>query len=359
MPVGGAEDFAIGVARRFSMAIEPRFVCLRNLDVLGAEAKESGLRVDIVPVFPRKQINPFRILSFARRLRREGIDIVHSQTYHAHIFSAAAARLANIPFVLHQQKTLSPLSSRKEWIFGKCVRSAAAVVTLSEQTGKEMIAKYRLPSGRVVVVPNAIDDTVFVPAPDRDAAKAALGLPAGRFVAGTVASLHPVKNHRLTLLALARWPEREARPLVVFVGEGAARAELERQAAELGVAADVLFAGRRRPSAPWFQAMDAFVLPSVWEGQPLAMLQAVSCGLPVLASRIEGNVAVLGEEHPALFSPEDPVALRDLLARAMNDEAFRGHLLLSQKKAAVVSSTQAAGLLEVLYLRLAGNRRIR
>lgn len=349
MPVGGAEDFAIGAARRFGPAIDARFVCLRNLDILGTEARESGLRVDLFPAFPRKLINPFRFFSFARWLRAEGIDLVHSQTYHAHIFCAAAAHIAGIRFVLHQQKTLSALPLKKQWIFARCVRAAHALIALSEQTRTELAKQFQIDPARIHVIPNAIDDTVFRPAADRMEIRVRLGLPTNRFIFGTVASLHPVKNHRLTLQALAKWPEDCRRPLAVFVGEGPSRAELERESAALGLQRDVLFAGRQRPVAPWFQAFDAFLLPSFWEGQPLAILQALSCRLPVLASRIEGNMAVLGTQHPALFSPESPQELLALLLRVSTDPEFSESLRAAQSGADVLSSSQAATLLEALY----------
>jgi glycosyltransferase involved in cell wall biosynthesis len=352
MPVGGAEDFAIGAARRFGPAIDARFVCLRNLDILGTEARESGLRVDLFPAFPRKLLNPFRFFSFARWLRAEGIDIVHSQTYHAHIFCAAAAHIAGIRFVLHQQKTLSALPPKKQWIFARCVRAADALIALSEQTRADLAEQFQVDPARIHVVPNAIDDTVFRPAADRMEIRARLGLPPSRFIFGTVASLHPVKNHRLTLQALAKWPEDKPRPFAVFVGEGPARAELERESVALGLQQDVLFAGRQRPVVPWFQAVDAFLLPSFWEGQPLAMLQALSCGLPVLASRIEGNTAVLGTGHPALFSPESSQELLTLLVRVSNEPGFFQTLRAANSGAVVLSSSQAARLLEALYRRL-------
>lgn len=315
MPVGGAEDFALGVHPHLAPEVDARFVCLRRLDVLGEEARAKGLPVDLLPLYPGKRINPIAVWRFSRWLRREGITVLHTQTHHAHVFGSMAARLAGIPLVLHQQKTLGNLSWRKKSVFRRCLRRARRIITLSEQTRLDISENFAIPLDRIAVVPNAIDEMIFHPATDKPAVRLALGLSAHGFLFGTVASLHEVKNHRLILEALARVDGAEA----VFVGDGVERANLEKLARERGVADRVHFVGHQRPSAPWFQALDAFVLPSVWEGQPLALLQAVSCRLPILASRIEGNTAVVGDRHPGLFDPADHTALASLMKAAMEN----------------------------------------
>jgi glycosyltransferase involved in cell wall biosynthesis len=315
MPVGGAEDFALGVYPHLFPEVNARFVCLRSLDVLGEEARAKGLPVELVPLFPTKRINPLAVWRFSRWLRREKIDVLHTQTYHAHVFGGAAALLAGIPFVLHQQKTLGKLPPHKEFLFGRALRFSSKIITLSERTRKEIAEGYSMDSSRIAVVPNAIDEQVFRPARNKSEARRHLGLDAEGFLFGTVASLHEVKNHRAILEALVE----VERASVVFVGDGVERTNLERIAKRKGVADRVLFAGRQRPVAPWFHALDAFILPSIWEGQPLAMLQAASCGLPILASRIEGNTAVVGDHHPGLFDPSDTAALATLMKTAISD----------------------------------------
>lgn len=316
MPVGGAEDFALGVHRHLVPEVESRFVCLRSLDVLGEEARESGLPVDLVPVFPTKRISPVGIWRLSRWLAAEGIELVHTQTYHAHLHGVLAAKLAGIRSVVHQQKTLGDLGPRKNLLLGMCFRQADAVLALSEKTAEEIRERHPVCERKLHVLPNAIDEAVFRPAGDRRALRENLGLPADTPIGGTVASLHPVKNHAAIINALSLLPT-DRRPAFVFVGDGAARAELERLAESSGVR--IFFAGRRRPVVPWLQVLDFFVLASHWEGQPLALLQALACGLPVLASRIEGNTAVLGDTHAGLFEPDDPRALASLLSAACAD----------------------------------------
>lgn len=340
MPVGGAEDFALGVYPYLAPEVNARFVCLRSLDVLGEEALAKGMPVELLPLYTGKRINPISVWKFSRWLRREGIGVLHTQTYHAHVFGVAAARWAGIPVVVHQQKTLGPLSWRKEFLFGRCLRRSRKILTLSERTRCEIVQRFSIDAARIAVVPNAINEREFQPVADKQQARQELGLGEYGFLFGTVASLHEVKNHRVILEALPSVDGARA----VFVGDGVERANLERLAKERGLENRVIFAGHQRPAAPWFQALDAFILPSVWEGQPLALLQAVSCGLPILASRIEGNTAVVGELHPGLFDPADSAALAASMKSAMIDPS---KYLAS--KAEVPTCRDAAEKLKKIY----------
>lgn len=340
MPVGGAEDFALGVYTHLAPEVDAQFVCLRSLDILGEESVKKGIPVKLLPLFLSKRINPLAIWRFSRWLRQERIDVLHTQTYHSHLFGSAAGQLAGIPVVIHQQKTLGNLSWRKEVFFSWCLRRAKKIITLSERTRSDISERFRIETSRIAVVPNAIDEQTFRPVGDKRAMRSALGLREDGFLFGTVASLHEVKNHRVILEALVSVEDAS----VVFVGDGVERSNLESLAAERGVANRVFFAGRQRPVAPWFQALDAFVLPSVWEGQPLALLQAVSCGLPILVSRIEGNTAVVGDCHPGLFDPIDPSALAELMKSAVADSSS-----FLAKETPVATCRSAAVQLKKIY----------
>jgi glycosyltransferase involved in cell wall biosynthesis len=348
MPVGGAEDFALAVAPRLAPDFEAHFVCLRSLGVLGEEAAAAGRPVHLVPVFPGRWVARSAVRRLADWLTANRIQLVHSQIHHAHVFATRAARMAGIPCVVHQQKTLAPLPWRKRRVFRACLRRADRVVALSEETRAGLERLAGLDPSVTAVVPNAIDTEVFRPSADRAALRKSLGLPEG-FLAGTVASLHPVKNHDLIIEALGiLGPEARA----IFVGEGPAREALADRAAACGLEDRVIFAGRQRPVLPWLQSLDLFVLASRWEGQPLALLQALACGVPVLTSAIEGNIAVLGRDYPGLFDPDDAGRLAALIRAVRDGGPQRTAMLENSKNIRVPSATDAAAQLAELYASL-------
>jgi glycosyltransferase involved in cell wall biosynthesis len=139
----------------------------------------------------------------------------------------------------------------------------------------------------------------------------------------------------------------------MIFGEGSERTMLERRILSNGLVEKLILAGRRRPVAPWIQSLNLFVLPSHWEGQPLALLQALDCRIPILASRIEGNTVLLGDNHPGLFDPSDAAGYACLIRRAVSNPGFREAILSFQESLPRPSLPQLSLVLAKLYARLA------
>jgi glycosyltransferase involved in cell wall biosynthesis len=358
MPVGGAEDFLLSASRYLPMGIEPRFDCLRSLGVLGEEALAAGLKIDLVPVFPRKRMNPLGMLRLARWFKENGIQVVHAQSYHDQLFGVIAAKLAGIASIVHQQKTFLELKGRKGFWMRHIYRWADHVIALSEETRRDLIAAFQLDPEKVSVIPNAIDPALFKPAEEKKAIRSSVGLAPEGILIGSVASLHPTKNHQATVAAMALLAKQGlALPTFMLFGEGSDRASLEEGIRENHLEERLILAGRKRPVAPWIQSLDLFVLASHWEGQPLALLQALECRIPILASRIEGNTVLLGEDHPGLFDPGNHSGYARLLEKAVTEAPFRDEILNFQETLPRPSLPLLSKKLGELYIRLAGRTR--
>jgi glycosyltransferase involved in cell wall biosynthesis len=332
MPVGGAEDFAAVVSRYLPAPFHPVFLCLRELGVLGKELRGAGREVHLVPVARGKRWNPLGTVRLARWLRSQGIRLVHSQTYNSHTYAIPAARLAGVGCLLHQQKTFERLKPHRMLIMRWLGRYAHRVVALSEKTQREMIAAFHLPADRTAVIPNVIDPAEFFPIAERAALRNQLGINPDAFLIGSIASLNAVKNHAATLQVLRRLRDEGLSFEAYFLGEGKERAFLESVRRNLKLEGIVHMPGNKRPVAPWLQTLDLVVHPSYSEGKPLALLQAIACRVPIIASRIEGNAAVLGENHPGLFAPSSLEEYCSLLGRGIREDAFRNELLVSQDR---------------------------
>lgn len=358
MPVGGAEDLTVGLMSVMppGCVVEP--VCLRELGVVGTELQQAGRPIHLVPVAPTKRLNVPGIYRLARWLREQDFAAVHTQVYNAHVYGVLAAAHARLPAVIHHQKTFRGMRWHRRFMMKWLTRLARAQITLSGQTRDDVVRELGARAGRVLVLPNAVDTALFRPPENRAALRRSLGLAEDSFIFGTVASLTAPKNHAASL---TMWSTAVANGLdarFLLCGEGLLRGELEQTAARLGITGTFTLLGNRRPVHPWMQAMDAFVLCSTWEGQPLAILQALACGLPVLASRIEGNVAVLGAQHPGLFSLERPADYAEKVLAVRRDPSFRRAILDFQRTASPsVPSVQAcAATLAHLYRRVVEGR---
>ncbi|MFV0415441.1 MAG: glycosyltransferase [Chthoniobacterales bacterium] len=356
MPVGGAEDLAIAFADSIpNFAVHTRFVCLRELGTLGKEIQNSKKHpIEQIRVAPGKRFSPLGLLRLIRWLRKNKIDIVHSHTYHAHAYAIPAARWLGLPTILHHHKTaddLKKMKPRRRRGLGKLLQKATTILTLSRQSALDLQTAYKLPSEKFYSIENPVDCKAFSPLPSIEitARRKQLGLSAERFLIGSIASLNAVKNHAATLHAVA---DLGTNCDLVILGEGKEREQLEKLAATPEVRTPVFLMGNQRPVAPWLQCFDLFVLPSFWEGQSLALLQALATKVPILASRIEGNTALLGHDHPGLFDPENIPAYARLLKQASEDAAFRSDLLAHQEKIRLPTIEDASQKLLQIYTKL-------
>ncbi|MDZ4405808.1 glycosyltransferase [Prosthecobacter sp.] len=332
MPVGGAEDLVGDILRTAPSGVEMRVVCLQELGKVGESLQQRfpGM-VELLPWVPGKRFRLGAVLKLAKWLREQDIQLVHTHVYNAHVYGVLAAHRAGIPAVLHHHKTYAEMRWRRKIVLRALARRAAAHITLSAQTREDLCRVFGIPPENVRVFTNPVDEETFYPAADPVKLQQSLGMEAGRPLVGTVASLTPPKNHLLNVAMTARLSERGFTGRFLAFGEGGERARITEAVQQMRLTNFELM-GARRPIAPWMQALDVFTLGSTWEGQPMALLQALACDLPIVASRIEGNEAVLGSGHPALFEVNDVDGYADTVWRVLKDAAFRAAILEHQKR---------------------------
>ncbi len=184
------------------------------------------------------------------------------------------------------------------------LRMVDAITVVSEPVAEAVRHKAPGVSSKLSVIPNGVDTEFWTPGLDK---RQPLIAAAGR--------LNPVKGFDLLLAALAGLPQANA----VVLGDGPQRPELEDQARRLGVADRLSMPGHLEPQAmrDCFRQASVFALPSRSEGLPLALLEAMACGLPVVASQVGGIPSVVTPESGVIVPPEDAVALREGLAAVL------------------------------------------
>ena len=195
-------------------------------------------------------------------------------------------------------------------------RSADSVLCVSKDLEERMRAAGASRVGRALVPADAVPAVRAAraprplpggPAPDRP-----LVLAAGRLAAQ--------KGFGTLLDAAARWRDLEPGPLLVIAGEGPLEAELKAGAAALGL--DARFPGHRDDMPALLDAAAVFVLPSVWEGQPLILQEALRAGVPIVATRAGGTPALTGEDAALLVPPGDVSRLAEAVRAVLTDPAL-------------------------------------
>jgi glycosyltransferase involved in cell wall biosynthesis len=217
-------------------------------------------------------------------------------------------------------------------LFFRWLKRADRLLCLSESIRQEAIACGFRPE-QTVLAPNGVDTERFAPAtPDaRAAARRDLGLEDGTFTALFVGRLVQRKGVDVLLQAWARSASARSGRLLL-VGDGPERARLEGMAHALGIAGSVHFAGERTDTLAFYAAADAFVFPSRREGLPNALLEAMSCGLASIATRIGGCTDVVTDGVGLLVPADDPAALGTALDGLAGDAAERAHLAAAGRR---------------------------
>ncbi len=218
-------------------------------------------------------------------------------------------------------------------------------VALSDEIRRYLEGRIGVPSRAIAQICNGVDVARFAPVPREAATKRRFG-PVGErfpeadlFVVGTVGRLSPVKHQGLLVegfvraLALldALAPERARQLRLVVVGVGPDRAALEAQVASSGAADRIWITGSRDDVPALMADLDLFVLPSLAEGISNTILEAMACGLPVLATRVGGNAELIDEGRTGMLIPSDDVLA---MATAIHGYAMSGPRIESQGRAA-------------------------
>jgi len=223
-------------------------------------------------------------------------------------------------------------------------RSADSVLAVSADLEERMRAAGARRVGRALVPASAPAAGVSAETP---AAPFLPGDPApGRPLVLAAGRLAAQKGFGTLLEAAARWQDLEPEPLLVIAGEGPLAGDLKAQAARLGL--DARFPGQRDDMPALLAAAAVFVLPSVWEGQPLILQEALRAGVPVVATRVGGTPALTGEDAAVLVPPGDPARLADAVRAVLTDEVLAARLRKTAAARALTLPDEDAAVLAAL-----------
>lgn len=277
--------------------------------------------------------NRLRALLWTRRaLRRYRADLVHVAFCWTGYGASALwlAQRCGLPAVVSVHNAFPPVEYG-DWHKGLLVQAFSAVrgiYAVSESALQHFMALYHpyVPSGtRLAVIPNGVDTRRFRPSPGlRAEARRGWKIPPGSLVMGTVGRLADQKRHHAALTLLASLRVEFPHLYLVLVGDGPLEGALRQQAAELGVADYVVFAGFQAAVERQLPGMDLHVLLSRNEGFGIATIEAMACGVPAVGTDVPGTADVLRGCAGGVLAPlDDPAALSRIVAALLRDPQRR------------------------------------
>jgi glycosyltransferase involved in cell wall biosynthesis len=314
--LGGAERQVLQLAR--GLRERKWQITVIALSGTGSEAGPQLLAagVDFFSLKMRKGLaDPAGWIRFHRWLRRNKPDVVHAHLPHA-AWMARWSRLATpARIVLDTVHTSSPGTVGRQLGYRFSGWLTDAVTAVSDGAADAYLTARMVTRDRLVVIPNGVNTCVWKALPaERESLRKEFGLQ-DDFLWLAAGRLEPVKNYPALLDAFAQLPGCAH---LVIAGTGTMEDELRERCAGLGLASRVTFLGFERDLLRWMRAADAFVLPSLWEGLPLALLEAGACSLPAVATDIPGSREVLiSGETGLLAKPGSVAALADSMKAMM------------------------------------------
>ncbi|MBM3499995.1 MAG: glycosyltransferase family 4 protein [Armatimonadetes bacterium] len=298
------------------------------------------------------------------RLFREGDhDIIHCHSAKAGLVGRLASRRLRaarvytphcFPFRMEDDPLAMVLYRRLEAMAGQWTDRLVAVAPSEAELAREMQI---VPPDRVRVIENGIDPDVFAVDVDPAAKRAQLGLAPEDRVLVSVGALRPQKGHRYLIEALPEVVQRHPGAHLLIagaVGEDGGMADL---AERLQVGRHVHLLGARSDIPALLGIADCFVLPSLWEGGPYALLEAMAAGAPVVASRIPGVTDWVKEGQTGhLAEPASPASLARAIDRALVETGLSRHMAAAAREMVRRRNTRDRWLADMaaLYEELAG-----
>lgn len=267
--------------------------------------------IELAPLF-----NPFALMRLVRLLRREGVTILQTHGARANFYGRVAGWLAGVPIVVstvHNSIGDYEVSRLKRWIYTSALRVtlpwAHRIICVSEAIRRDVLRNNPAAASLVETVYNGIDRRQLVSARDRAAMRRALAVGDGPLVV-VVARLTPPKGHRYLIDAIALLRQRWPTLYCVCVGEGELQESLQAYAVVKGMVDRCRFVGATNCVADWYEAADVVVLPSLSEGFPFVVLEALAMAKPLVATKVNGvPEAIEHGQTGLLVDPRDAEGL--------------------------------------------------
>jgi L-malate glycosyltransferase len=360
--IGGTERHVVNLADGLDYSrFELEFGCLRRSGEFLPQLEARGLKVREYAVARLYGAHTLaQQLRFARHLRRQRIQIMHSYNFYPNVFAIPAARLARTPVVVASiRDTGAHLTMRQRKVQRLACRLADHILVNAEAVRQWLIAQGYDPR-RISVIRNGLDTSRFAPGED-GSLRRELGIPEGAPLVAMLSRLSRMKGVEDFLDAAATVAAHVENAYFLVIGDNinpdgsAYRRELEARAARLGLASRVVFTGFRLDVPRLLSAVAVSVLPSLSEGLSNTILESMAAGAPVVATRVGGSAEAL--EHGVdglLVPPRDPAALSRAIVWVL-EHPEQARVLGRRARARVTEEFSLARMIretECLYARL-------
>ncbi len=316
LAIGGLQQVVVNICRtidreKFDISV----LCLRTLGEFVPEIERMGIPVHYLPQLVGRT-DYFSFLKVADILRREKIDVIHTHNTQPLLDGTTGALLSGVHTVVHTDHARD-FPDKFRYMLAEHIMSyfVYKMVGVSEHTSENLICYEKISSKKVLTIENGIDGSRFEVKIDPAYMRKELGIRDHGPIIGLGVRLAQQKGITYLLQAMPEIIRNYSDITLVVVGQGKAQDQLEEEVVRLGIADHVLFPGARLDIPELLQLFDLYVLPSLWEGMPMVLLEAMAAGCPIVATEVGGVAKVVDHGVNGLLVPPQNV---EQLAAAVN-----------------------------------------
>ncbi len=358
--LGGGQVNLLSLAKNLDRSRFNISVCSRDGGPLVEEVNKSGLVH--FPVTFHKKISRKIVQDIVRLQEENHFDILHTHGGVAGLFGRWAARKCPPSVLIHTLHGIHYLHYRNplwRYMFVLLERYFArwtdALIFVSRADLNKGQEKRLAPREKIFVIENGIDFSSYIFKQEKTSAHLEIGIDASHPLVGTVARLHRQKGLPYLIKAAKKISVRLPKLKVLIVGEGPERKKLERLIKKMKLTGIVRLLGERKDAAKILSSLDIFILPSLWEGLPYALIEAGAYGKAVVASDVEGIDELINDgETGILVEPKNSRALAESIIRLLEESEYRSRIGENLRKSLLPRYTLSKMVQQTqeLYLRL-------
>lgn len=310
--IGGVQQQLLGLLKAYNRELfHPIFCCLGPKEEMGKETEEIGIDFIHLNRSRYNRFSPGIILDLHKLMKKKQIHVVRTHRYRSNLYGRLAALLAGVPAIIasvHDNYRTDKRPARR--VINRILSKITdKIVAVSEDIKKDIIRYDKVDPSKIEVIPNGIDVERFNPKNTTDIRKE-FSLEESDIIIGFVGRIVPAKGLEYLLDAFPYVKEEFKSIKLLIVGEGSLVEELKEKAKKNSIFDNIIFTGRRRDIPEILSGINIFVMPSIAEGLPNALLEAMAMGKPIVATEVGGIPEVIKNRfNGILVPPRDTRAL--------------------------------------------------
>lgn len=355
LAMGGLQQVLLNLCRHIDRSMfDISVVCLKELGVFAKKLHELDIEVILIP--HTKRTDYFTFVKLAHILREKKIDIIHTHNTQPFIDGTLAALLAGVKTVVHTDHS-RVFPDKPRYMVAERVLSnfAYKIIGVSDTVVNNLMHYEKIPKGRMLTIHNGINAEDYELSVNIKNTRRELGLYDSSPVLGISSRLSHLKGISYLLKSMCDIRRVHKNVMLLIIGDGPERKQLEQETIALGLQKQVLFLGERENIQPFFKIFDIFVLPSLSEGMPICLLEAMASGCPIVTTKVGGVPEMIENgKNGLLVNPANSEDLSKAILSLLENESLRHSLAIEGKRIVRerFCALKMAKTYEQIYLRM-------